>query len=34
MSPLRRALSDYLAMRRALRYTLERAEKLLAPFLT
>ena len=34
MSPLRRALSDYLATRRALGYTLKRAEKLLAQFLT
>jgi integrase len=34
MSPLRQALSDYLAMRRALGYTLKRPEKLLAQFLT
>lgn len=32
MSPLRLALADYLAMRRALGYKLERAEKLLAQF--
>ena len=34
MSPLRQALSDYLAVRRALGYKLERAEKLLAQFLS
>ena len=34
MSPLRHALVDYLAVRRALGYKLERAEKLLAQFLT
>jgi integrase len=34
MSPLRQALADYLAVRRALGYRLERAEKLLAQFLT
>ena len=33
MTPLRRALADYLAMRRALGYRLARAEKLLAQFL-
>lgn len=33
MSPLHDALADYLAMRRALGYKLERAEKLLAQFL-
>ena len=33
MTPLRRALADYLAMRRALGYRLVRAEKLLAQFL-
>ena len=33
MTPLRRALADYLAMRRALGYHLARAEKLLAQFL-
>lgn len=34
MSPLRQALADYLAVRRALGYQLKRAEKLLAQFLT
>lgn len=34
MSALRQALADYLAMRRALGYTLVRSEKLLAQFLT
>ena len=34
MSPLRQALQDYLAVRRALGYRLKRAEKLLAQFLT
>ncbi|HUP23209.1 MAG TPA: tyrosine-type recombinase/integrase [Thermoanaerobaculia bacterium] len=34
MSPLRQALVDYLAVRRALGYKLERAEKLLAQFLS
>lgn len=34
MSPLRHALLDYLALRRALGYKLQRAEKLLAQFLT
>ena len=34
MSPLRHALIDYLALRRALGYKLQRAEKLLAQFLT
>jgi integrase len=34
MSPLRQARRDYLAVRRALGYKLERAEKLLAQFLT
>jgi len=34
MMPLRHALADYLAMRRALGYRLARAEKLLAQFLT
>lgn len=34
MSPLRQALADYLAVRRALGYKLARAEKLLAQFLT
>ena len=34
MSPLRQALADYLAVRRALGYKLQRAEKLLAQFLT
>ncbi len=34
MSPLRHALADYLAMRRALGYQLARTEKLLAQFLT
>lgn len=34
MSPLRQALVDYLAVRRALGYNLERPEKLLAQFLT
>lgn len=34
MSALRRALTDYLTMRRALGYTLVRSEKLLAQFLT
>lgn len=34
MSALRQALADYLAMRRALGYTLARSEKLLAQFLT
>ncbi len=34
MSPLRRALIDYLAVRRALGYKLARAEKLLGQFLT
>lgn len=34
MSPLRQALADYLAVRRALGYKLERTEKLLAQFLT
>jgi len=34
MSPLRQALIDYLAIRRVLGYKLERAEKLLAQFLT
>ena len=33
MSPLRDALADYLAMRRALGYKLERDGKLLAQFL-
>jgi len=33
MTPLRQALADYLAMRRALGYRLARAEKLLAQFL-
>ena len=33
MTPLRRALDDYLTMRRGLGYKLERAEKLLAQFL-
>ena len=33
MTPLRRALADYLAIRRALGYRLARAEKLLAQFL-
>ena len=32
MSPLRQALIDYLAVRRALGYKLERAEKLLGQF--
>jgi hypothetical protein len=34
MNPLRQALVDYLAVRRALGYTLARPEKLLAQFLT
>lgn len=34
MTPLRHALTDYLAMRRALGYQLARAEKLLGQFLT
>ena len=34
MSPLRQALVDYLAVRRALGYTLKRTEKLLAQFVT
>lgn len=34
MNPLRQALSDYLTVRRALGYKLERAEKLLTQFLT
>jgi integrase len=34
MSPLRQALQDYLAVRRALGYRLQRPEKLLAQFLT
>jgi hypothetical protein len=34
MTPLRQALGDYLAMRRALGYQLARAEKLLGQFLT
>jgi integrase len=34
MSPLRQALQDYLAVRRALGYRLKRAEKLLTQFLT
>lgn len=34
MTPLRHALADYLAMRRALGYQLARAEKLLGQFLT
>ena len=34
MSPLRQALVDYLAVRRALGYKLKRTEKLLAQFLT
>ena len=33
MSPLRQALADYLAVRRALGYKLERPEKLLGQFL-
>jgi len=33
MTPLRRALADYLVMRRALGFKLERAEKLLAQLL-
>ena len=33
MTPLRHALLDYLAVRRALGYKLQRAEKLLAQFL-
>lgn len=34
MNPLRQALSDYLTVRRALGYKLERAEKLLTQFIT
>jgi hypothetical protein len=34
MTPLRHALAEYLAMRRALGYRLVRAEKLLGQFLT
>jgi integrase len=34
MSPLRQALADYLSMRRALGYKLQRSEKLLGQFLT
>ena len=33
MSPLRQALADYLTVRRALGYKLERAEKLLGQYL-
>ena len=34
MSPLRQALADYLAIRRALGYKLERAGKLLCQFVS
>ncbi len=34
MSPLRHALADYLVVRRALGFKLQRAEKLLDQFLT